>query len=150
MHRLLPPLFVAITLVIAVPLGLTFPLIGPTSWPLRFLGALPLLVGVALTASGARIFEQRKTNIKTFDDPDEFVRTGLFGFTRNPMYLGFLLLMIGAALLVGGLTVWLGPVAFFVAANWWYIPFEERRMGALFGEEFAAYRLEVPRWLGRK
>lgn len=147
MHRLLPPLFVAIALVIVVPLGLTLPLVGPAAWPLRLVGAAPLLAGAALTICGARVFEQHETNISTFDDPDKFVRTGLFRYTRNPMYVGFLLLLIGAAMFVGGLTVWLGPAAFFVAANWWYIPFEERRMSARFGEDYDAYRLEVPRWL---
>lgn len=148
MQRLLPPLFVTIALLISVPLGWAFPLVAKAPAMLRLLGAVPVLAGVGLTLRGARLFEQRNTNIRTFDDPDRFVRTGLFSFTRNPMYLGFLLVLVGAALLVGGLTVWLGPASFFVAANWWYIPFEERRMRALFGEQYEIYEHEVPRWLG--
>ena len=57
-------------------------------------------------------------------------------FTRNPMYLGFTLVLVAVALFVRSLTAWVGRLAFFVAASLWYIPFEEARMGA--GEVCAA------------
>ena len=63
------------------------------------------------------------------------------------MYLGFMLALVGAALILETAAVWIGPVAFFAAANWWYIPFEERRMSVVFGGDYTRYQLRVRRWV---
>ncbi len=148
MRRLLPPHFVAIALLVSVSIGVVAPLGGRMPSALRVVGALPLLVGVGLTMRGAATFERLGTNIRTFDDPDRLVRTGVFARSRNPMYLGFALLLAGVAMVIGTLSAWIGPFAFLVAADRWYIPFEEERMRTTFGEEYERYRAEVPRWIG--
>jgi len=147
MQRLLPPVLVAI-LMVAMTASLlltssTFP------WFLRALGLPVLAAGGLLTIRHATLFRHVGTNIRTFDDPGSFIRTGGFSFTRNPMYLGFLLLLIGFAVALGSVAAMLGPIAFFAAAHWWYIPFEEQRMAALFPDEYADYRQQVRRWIGR-
>lgn len=150
MRKLLPPHLVFLLLAVAVPLGLMLPIAGPFSWPLRLAGLAPVGLGLALTVPSALHFERIGTNIMTFNDPGLLVTSGHFRFTRNPMYLGFLLVLIGAALLVGSLSVWLAPVVFWIAAQFWYIPFEEQRMEATFGSTYDAYRGRVRRWIGTR
>lgn len=147
MKRLLPPLLFAPLLVLSVVLGLVVPVLGPAPWPVRVLGVPVALAGLAFNLGGAGLFGRLGTNIKTFNDPGQLVTSGPFRFTRNPMYLGFTLILSGVGLLVGTLTAWLGALAFFVAADTWYIPFEERRMRALFGTDYDDYQRRVPRWL---
>ena len=65
------------------------------------------------------------------------------------MYLGFTLALGGVALLVGSLSAVIGPVFFWLLADRWYVPFEERRMTARFGPAYQQYRIMVPRWVGR-
>lgn len=133
----------------AVVLHLAIPLAGPLPWSWRLIGVAPLLAGAVLTVGSAAMFGRRDTNIKTFNDPGVLVTNGAFGQTRNPMYLGFVLMLIGVALLFGSVTVWVCPVLFFAIADRWYVPFEERRMQATFGATFDDYRAQVPRWIGR-
>jgi len=107
-------------------------------------------VGLAVTVRHAGVFARIGTNIKTFDDPDVLVTTGAFRFTRNPMYVGFLTALVGVGALVGSITALAGPAVFWLITDRWYIPFEEQRMFAVFGQDYAEYRNAVPRWLGRR
>lgn len=148
MQRLLPPALVLILVIVSVVLGVVVPLVGPLHWALRLVGVVPLAAGLWLNLGGAGLFARVGTNIRTFDEPGQLVTSGHFRFTRNPMYVGFTLMLVAVALFVGTLTAWLGAVVFFLAANGWYIPFEERRMVASFGDAYEEYRRRVPRWIG--
>jgi protein-S-isoprenylcysteine O-methyltransferase Ste14 len=145
--RPLPPLLVVICLAVMAILTLVAP--GPRilAAPWTWLGAAVALLGLALAVSGAGLFRRLGTNIKTFDDPDLLVTSGLFRISRNPMYLGFLLLLAGVALLIGRATPVLPVLVFFLAAQFWYIPFEERAMSRRFGSDYASYRARVRRWI---
>jgi protein-S-isoprenylcysteine O-methyltransferase Ste14 len=117
------------------------------SWPWRALGLLPLVAGLAMAQRHARMFRRIGTEINTFGRPGRLVTEGLFARTRNPMYLGMLLCLVGVATLLGSVTPWLGPPAFFTLASLWYIPVEERAMAEAFGGAYADYRRRVRRWL---
>jgi len=146
--KLLPPRLVLILTVISVVLGLLVPILGPLAIGFRIGGGVVLAIGVGLNLRSAQRFARIGTNIVTFNDPGTLVTDGAFRFTRNPMYLGFVGIMIGVALLVGTLSAWVGVIGFWLAANQWYIPFEEGRMLARFGDDYVAYQRRVRRWLG--
>lgn len=141
------------------PLMLTLCLLGmillhqyrtPTfflSGEIKNLGYLVILAGIALPLWGAVIFRRRETNIIPYKSPDKMVTEGPFRFSRNPMYLGMLLVLLGAAVRLASLESLLFVLMFFAVANWWYIPFEEDKMRAVFGEEFDAYKSRVRRWI---
>ncbi len=148
MQRLLPPTLVGALIVLMVLLHLITPTSSGVVAPARLIGLLVAGAGVALTLHGSSLFSKVSTNIKTFDRPDTLVAEGPFRYTRNPMYLGFVLLLFGLALALGSLVPFIGPMIFFIAANNWYIPFEEGRMSQEFGQSYDAYRARVPRWLG--
>lgn len=116
--------------------------------PLRVLGILPLATGLVLNVRHARLFDKIGTNIKTFNEPQTFVTSGAYRWTRNPMYLGFVMILVGAATLLGAVVAMAGPVIFFIAAERCYIPFEEARMTAAFGADYDRYQRQVPRWAG--
>ncbi len=148
MQRLLPPMLFAPLLDISLVVGVLLPVVGPMPWAVRWIGAPVIAVGLWLNLGGAGLFSRVGTNIKTFDDPDQLVTEGPFRFTRNPMYLGFMLMLSGASLLIGSLTAWIGPLVFLAAAQLWYIPFEEERMRTTFGDAYDDYCDRVPRWVG--
>jgi protein-S-isoprenylcysteine O-methyltransferase Ste14 len=80
--------------------------------------------------------------------PPILLTGGPFAWTRNPMYLGFLMLWLGWALWYGSVAVGIGLVtlaAFLV----FHVPHEERGLEARFGEAYLQYKSKVPRWLGR-
>jgi len=63
------------------------------------------------------------------------------------MYLGGIVLAVGAALIAGTWLMWLVPVVLFLLQNLVIIPFEERSMKRTFGDEYDAYRARVRRWI---
>ena len=115
--------------------------------PAVLVGLVPLAVGIWLLVSARHAFARARTTVMTFDPPTRLVTSGPFSFTRNPMYLGFLLVLLGAALLAGYAVGFLAPLIFFVLAQAWYIPFEERAAAAAFGGDYDRYRAATRRWL---
>jgi protein-S-isoprenylcysteine O-methyltransferase Ste14 len=145
--RLLPPRLVLILLVTMAALHVLLP--GPTllAFPYTLIGGVIAALGLAVTLSGARLFARVGTNIKTFNEPGTLVTDGLFRWSRNPMYLGFVLLLAGTAVLLGTATPFIAPALFALVADRWYIAFEERAMQQRFGADYAAYVSRTRRWL---
>lgn len=147
MHSFIPPYLFALCLLAIIAAGVFVPVAALGLDAFRWAGLLPAAAGLYLLKAASGAFRQVKTNIHTFRDPDVLVTDGTFAFTRNPMYLGFTLVLLGAALIADAVTA-LAPVAvFFLAAHLWYIPFEERAAEKRFGESYLAYKDRVRRWL---
>lgn len=92
-------------------------------------------------------FKKLGTNLNTFRDPDILTTDGLFRFSRNPMYLGFLIILAGACVVLGSASPLLALLGFILLTNYWYIPIEERAMLRQFGENYLNYQNKVRRWL---
>jgi len=121
----------------------------PTLWdsPWRWLGLLPAIVGAWITVSEGRRFHRVGTTILTFDPPSHLHTDGLFRWSRNPMYLGFALMALGVALMIGTLAPLVIAALFAVICDRWYIRFEERAMAERFGDAYADYRKRTRRWV---
>lgn len=143
----LPPIHV-IVLIIAIKAVFLADL-GPQllDRPAVLIGLIPLIAGLYLLVSARLAFRRAKANVMTFGTPDRLVTDGPFAFSRNPMYLGFLLLLSGMALLAGYAAGFIAPLVFFLFASFWYIPFEERAAARAFGHEYARYRAQTRRWV---
>jgi len=115
--------------------------------PFNYIGLLFIIVGFLLTLIVRKKFARMNTEIHTFKNPRNLVTTGPFKISRNPIYLGFTLILIGVWLLLGTLLPVLGCLLFIVITDLYYIPFEEKRMENIFGEAYKAYTLNVRRWL---
>ena len=147
MSRILPPTLWIAMLASIIAIGLLQ--LGPrlVSEPISWAGWVLLPGGLAITILASRQFQNARTNIDTFKDPDRLVTNGLFAISRNPMYLGFAISLLGAA--IGANRVYaLGPtLLFFMVSHLHYIPFEERAARRIFGEEYEAYRRRVRKWI---
>lgn len=145
--RLLPPLlWILMLALIGVCHWTGFgPQVIPDPW--HWSGAAVFAVGFAITIIANRHFRRVQTNIHTFRDPNVLVTDGLFALSRNPMYLGFSLSLLGAALLA---NEWLAlvPAGFFIAVTQFhYTPFEERATERVFGDDWRTYKTRVRRWI---
>lgn len=145
----IPPRVVLFLVVASIGVGLVYPVVGPAVWPIRLVGAALIVPSLVVNVTSAGRFQRIGTNILPYRDPDILVAEGHFRWTRNPMYTGFLGLLVGVAFAVGSLTAWLGPAVYFLYSQLWIIPFEEERMAARFGADYARYQTRVPRWIGR-
>jgi protein-S-isoprenylcysteine O-methyltransferase Ste14 len=120
--------------------------------PWNRLAGLPGGVGVAIDVAALRRFHQARTTVNPMDPgkATRLVTDGVFRISRNPMYLGLLLLLIGWALWLGSASAWLMPPLFVMVITVVQIIPEEQALGQLFGAQYLAYRGTVARWIGRR
>ena len=148
--RVVPP--VAATLCVTLPMWLVarFSPALALDLPGRVAAALLLAgAGAAVALAGVAEFRRAGTTVNPLqpERASALVASGIFRWTRNPMYLGLALALLGWAAYLAHPLAALGVPAFVVWMNRAQIPREERALEALFGEDFARYRSQVRRWL---
>ncbi len=114
-------------------------------WPL--LGLAPVVVGFGLAVRGSKQFAQVGTNIVPFTPASSLVTTGVFRFSRNPMYLGMVVFLAGVALLLNHIALWLAVAIFCLWLRFSFIAKEELQMQETFGQAYKDYQQQVRRWL---
>lgn len=125
-----------------VPVGLPIPV------PAMVAVALGL-AGTVVAVAGVIAFSKHKTTVNPFtpEDSSSLVSSGIYRYTRNPMYLGFLLLLAGWGVLLSNLFALTLLPAFIAYMNRFQIQPEERALQQHFGAEFRAYKQRVKRWI---
>jgi len=146
-QKLLPPFLFLICCVAMITCSLLFPQWTYLPKPWNYLGVPLLLLGLGMVRNIQGKFKKEATEINTFKSPKKLVSTGLFRYSRNPIYLGFTLALGGLAIVLGNYAALDGLIAFFIAAHLWYIPYEEEAMEKEFGEAYLDYKSKVRRWL---
>ena len=143
----LPPTYVLLALLAMVALHFTFPWRRPVRLPWRLCGVVPLLLGIAVNLKADRAFNERATTVKPFQESAALVTDGVYAISRHPMYLGFVLVLLGVGLLLGSATPFAVVPVFAVLMDRVFIRAEERMMAATFGAAWEEYRSRVRRWL---
>ncbi|MDG5977877.1 isoprenylcysteine carboxyl methyltransferase [Hydrogenophaga taeniospiralis CCUG 15921] len=120
--------------------------------PLPRLPAVALLLvlaGALVAVLGVASFRRAKTTVNptTPGAASALVDSGIYRYSRNPMYLGLLLVLSGWGLWLAHALALLGLPAFVVYMNRFQIAPEERALTAVFGDAFTAYRQKVRRWI---
>jgi len=107
------------------------------------------LAGAIVATAGVVAFRKHKTTVNPFtpERSSSLVASGIYKYTRNPMYLGFLLLLAGWATLLSNLVAMALLPAFIAYMNRFQIQPEERALQQHFGTEFQAYMQRVRRWV---
>lgn len=80
--------------------------------------------------------------------PERLVVRGPYRFTRNPMYVSVLMIILGQAALRGSVGLLLYGVFVFLAVHWFVRLYEEPTLTRRFGDDYLVYRRTVPRWIG--
>lgn len=146
----IPPPVVA--LLLALLMWLTSRAVPPLEVPFALrVGAALVLAGIGqiITISGMVGFRCAKTTVNPMKPSaaSSLVTRGVYRFTRNPMYLGLLLTLLGWAVFLSSplAMLWLAVDVLYI--NRFQIAPEERVLTSLFGAEYAKYKSEVRRWL---
>lgn len=145
--RVFPPGVAVVATLIGVGLQylLPFRLISQPAG--RWIGGAFILAWLGLAASALGVFRGAGTTANPTGEVTAFVIGGPYRYTRNPMYLGLILLQIGVAFVLGNGWILLLTVAAFIVLDRLVIAGEERYLAAKYGAAYDDYRRKVRRWL---
>jgi protein-S-isoprenylcysteine O-methyltransferase Ste14 len=115
--------------------------------PFLFIGLFLILLGVLVVIWAGIVFLHRYPPGMSVEDPIGLKTSGPYRFTRNPMYLGMLLIALGGSAGFGCVPVFLGPLIFWAVINYISIPLEEKKLEDAFGPQYREYKNSVRRWL---
>ncbi|MCZ2128239.1 MAG: isoprenylcysteine carboxylmethyltransferase family protein [Anaerolineales bacterium] len=142
-----PPVVALICLLLAVAIGQFAPFPNPFPAYLKFLGVGVILIGLALGFGAFDQFRKAQTTLDPHGSVKTIVSSGIFRFTRNPIYLGFFLMIVGFPLLVDSLWGVVVSPLFALTLNRLVIEKEETYLEQKFGEPYATYKSKTRRWL---
>ena len=140
-------------LIAAVLLGLcwSFSWLFPLPYSLGFygkvIGLLAISAGIILLLIATVLFIVRKTTVMPTRSPDKLVTEGIYRVSRNPMYLGMLLILSGFPLIIDTIIGLICPLIFFLLMNRIVIPREEKVIEGVFGEDYLEYKSKIRRWI---
>ena len=112
-------------------------------------GTVLIVIGIVVIALGIAQFNKLQTTVNPLDltESTRLATAGIYRFSRNPMYLGMALILIGWALHLDSPSNVIVLGAFITIMTQWQIKPEEAALRGIFGEEYEAYCRRVRRWL---
>ena len=103
--------------------------------------------GIAVIYETAKQFDQAGTPIKPFQKPTTIITTGLYRYSRNPIYIAMLVSLVGAWIALAALSPLLVIIGFFYLLQECYIKQEEIFLEAELPNQYLDYKYKVRRWL---
>lgn len=116
-------------------------------FPLNFFGIIFIILGNFVLISARRIFSKFKVSVEPNEKTVILVDAGIYKFSRNPMYLAIILIILGLAILLADLTPFIFVLIYFLILNYYYIPNEERKLKKRFKNKWLEYSNKVGRWI---
>lgn len=147
--KLPPPAVVVITGVLMWLVSRATPRLGFDLPEHEWLGAALGVVGFVTGVTGVATFRKANTTVNPIKlhSSSLLVTWGVYRVSRNPMYLGGLIMLIGWALVLLNAPAFVLLAVYVVYINRFQIVPEERALTSLFGREYVAYQARVRRWL---
>ncbi|MBT8085815.1 MAG: isoprenylcysteine carboxylmethyltransferase family protein [Woeseia sp.] len=142
-----PPVFFLLALLGAIAAHKLVPVMQLIHAPWNYIGVIGIAAGLAIAVVSAGAFARAGTPIVPFTESTSLVKHGCYRFTRNPMYLGMVLVLLGVDVLLGSLAPFIFlPLFAFIIHNR-FIIHEEAMLEARFGDDYRKFKSQVRRWL---
>jgi protein-S-isoprenylcysteine O-methyltransferase Ste14 len=142
-----PPRIAMALLTSASVLQLAWPM-GPLNLPFLAIAGIALCIaGFGIMIRAWWLFRQVGTAICPTATTTFFIANDVYSVTRNPMYLGMIFILLGIAALVDSWYFYVTAGVYALILNHVFCPYEERKLGQQFGDDYAAYAARVRRWL---
>jgi protein-S-isoprenylcysteine O-methyltransferase Ste14 len=130
-----------------VPLPFPVSRIGLVHWISAAVAVVLILIGAALVAAGIRNLSRAGTPVPTNQPTRALVATGIHGWTRNPIYLGFFLVYVGIGVVVRSPWILILTLPLAVVIRYGVVAREEAYLDRRFGHTYRDYKTRVRRWL---
>ena len=139
-----PPVILLASIVLQIILLFSFPISVDLS---SLLGLILILSGISLVFVSLRFMRKMKTTFIPDGTPEVLISSGPFKFSRNPIYLGMLTILVGLAFLMSSLSAIIIAIVFGTIINFTWIAHEEKKLQELFSEDWENYSSKVRRWI---
>ena len=139
-----PPVILLASIVLQIILLFSFPISVDLS---SLLGLILILSGISLVFVSLRFMRKMKTTFIPDGTPEVLISSGPFKFSRNPIYLGMLTVLVGVAFLMSSLSAIIIAFVFGIIINFTWIAHEEKKLHELFSEDWENYSSKVRRWI---
>jgi protein-S-isoprenylcysteine O-methyltransferase Ste14 len=140
-----PPVVALISMSLAIVMEWIVPIAFPSYW--KIVGLALVAVGLLLAFSAVNEFRKAQTTLDPHGSPKALVSNGIYRFTRNPIYLGFFLIIIGFPLYFESVWGVIAAPLFAMTLRRLVIEKEEAYLEKKFGEAYTGYKSRVRRWL---
>ena len=115
--------------------------------PVNLIGWVGVAVGLCLAIYILSMLKSKHTSSDPGGIPSTLITTGPYSLSRNPMYLAYVIITSGAAIIFGSITAFIAPVICFSVLHVIIIPGEERNLQKTFGQKYEHYQRSVHRWI---
>ncbi len=146
-RKILPPVYFLAAVLLMVGLNYFVPVQTILNAPITYLGVGMIAFGLFIVMWPAVTFGKAGTPIKPFEGSTHLVTNGMYRITRNPMYLGMVVVLLGIAVLFGNASPFLIAPMFGWLIQTKFVKFEEALLEKTFGDEYLRYKQKVRRWL---
>lgn len=147
LKKVLPPTYLLVAIILSLLLHFTFPVTTIVQNPLNLIGLFPLMVGVALNLIADRDFKRNQTTVKPYEESGTLLTEGVYRYSRHPMYLGFVLILLGISLFLGSISPNVIVIIFAILMEIVFIRVEEEMLNETFQEEWRQYKSKVRKWI---
>ena len=141
-----PPVYFISGFLLIIACYFIFPLLNFIPFPINLSGIVVLASGFILVSKSYMLFQKNNTP-HNFDTATSLIEEGIFRYSRNPMYLGMVLILLGLGICFGNIISLIIPLIFFTIIHFVFIPIEEEMMGTLFKDSYEEYKRRVRKWI---
>jgi len=146
-RRISPDGCFIVLLTLAVLFNFIFPIQRVIFYPYNFIGIIAIIVGIAMTILVNFLLLKNHTSINPYESPKVLTTSGLFKYSRNPLYLGMVIILFGVDIILGTISPFIFSILFILIINNFIIPMEEKNLENNFGIKYTEYKNKVRRWV---
>ena len=147
MIRVNPPRIYQGSITLMIIIYLLMPGTRVIPFPVNLLGIAVFVAGAWLAIAARRQFVKNQTPVPFSDHTNLLHTDGIYRFTRNPMYLGIAVGLLGVALIFSSYLNFTFPLLFLIWMDRLYIPHEEKALLSQFGDQYVKFKKRVRRWI---
>jgi protein-S-isoprenylcysteine O-methyltransferase Ste14 len=142
-----PPRIAMVLLGISIGLWFFSPTETLLYIPYKFIATVSIISGFTVMTWAWLQFRKSDTAVCPTSKSSLIVTNGVYKYSRNPMYLGMLLMLTGASFFMGTMPSMFAPIGFFIIIDKVFIPFEEEKLQNFFGDVYSTYLTQTRRWV---
>jgi protein-S-isoprenylcysteine O-methyltransferase Ste14 len=145
--RIPPPLILLFCVAVGWGVNQLYPF-PISSWgQMSVVGYLTIFLGLSTILYAKALFKKFETNIKPWKTTSKIIKSSLYSYSRNPIYICFCVIGIGFALVLNSVWVILLVIVYALILTEWVIKKEENYLQKKFGTEYTDYKSQVRRWI---